>query len=77
MARHWVYDTIISRVKEGKLKEPFSSNDLIQKCPEIKEGTSRTFPRKHRKGNPGKNTELFEMVKHGRFKLIRPLRYGL
>ena len=77
MVQHRVYETIVERIKERKLKEPFSSNDLIRACPEIKEGTARTFPRKHRKGNPGGNSELFEMVSPGRFKIIRPLKYGL
>ena len=78
MARHRVYDTIVARVKEGKLKEPFTTNELFAICgKEIKEGTCKTFPRKHRKGNPGGNTVLFEMVSKGKFKIIRPFKYGV
>ena len=76
MSKHMVYSTIITAVKNGRLKEPFSRNDLKSACKSLVEETCNTFPSKHRKGNPGGNSELFEMVSKGKFKLIRPLRYG-
>ena len=76
--QHRVYSTIVEAVKSGKLREPFTSNDLIRVCgKQIKEGTCKTFPRKHRIENPAGNTELFEMVSKGKFKIIRPYKYDL
>lgn len=72
-----VYSTIVIAVKNGSLKEPFSRNDLKSACSSLADGTCDTFPSKHRRGNPGGNSELFEMVSKGKFKLIRPLRYEL
>ena len=77
MTGHKVYRTIIEAVEKGILKEPFSSNDIIKACPNLVKSTCRTFPRKHRKGNPGMNSELFVMVSKGLFKLIRPYKYGI
>jgi len=77
MSKHMVYSTIITAVKNGRLKEPFSINNLKSKCNTLAEGTCNVFLYKHRKGNPGGNSELFEMVSKGKFKLIRPIRYGL
>jgi len=74
---HRVYETIVKKVKSGRLKEPFSSDDLKRTCPEIKETTCRSFLSQHRRGNPRRNNELFQKVNPGRFKLIRPLKYGL
>lgn len=77
MARHKVYSSIISAVKSGTLKEPFSKDDFKNACPNLGEGTYNAFLDKHRMGNPGGNSELFEKVSPGKFKLIRPLKYGL
>ena len=38
MVQHKVYEIIVSRIKEKKLKVSFSTNDLVTTCPEIKEG---------------------------------------
>jgi len=74
---HMVYTSIVNAVKEGRIQEPFASQDLMVECPNLAKGTCRTFPRKHRIGNPGGNTELFEVVRPGRFKILRPFRYEL
>ena len=77
MANHKVYSAIVATVKEGKLKEPFSQKDFRQACPGFAEGTYNAFLHKHRKGNPGGASELFDKVAPGKFRLLRPFRYGL
>jgi hypothetical protein len=74
---HRVYAAIVSAVRAGGLREPFSQTDFRRACPGLAEGTYRAFLHKHRLGNPGGNKELFELVDPGRFKLLRPIRYGL
>jgi hypothetical protein len=76
MARNSVYKAIVDAVMEGGLEEPFSSCDFRESCPKVKEGTYNAFLWKHRKGNPGECTELFELVGPNSFKLIRPIKYG-
>jgi len=46
-------------------------------CKGFGNGTCAAFLYKHRKGNPGENSELFDMVSQGRFKLLKPIKYGL
>ena len=75
MARHRVYICIVKAVKSGKLKEPFTKNDFRCVCPNFGEGTYNAFLYKHR-GN-SKNTELFEKVSPGKFRLVRPFKYDL
>lgn len=77
MAAHRVYACIVRAVSIGKLKEPFARDDFRKACPGFGEGTYRAFLHKHRVGNPGGNSELFERVSPGRFKLVRPYEYGL
>ncbi|MCG2767236.1 MAG: hypothetical protein L6435_02485 [Anaerolineae bacterium] len=77
MADHIVYRAIISVVESGQLKEPFSGADIRHACPELCDATCNTFPHKHSLGNPGGTSELFERVSPGRFRLLRPFRYGL
>jgi hypothetical protein len=77
MTTHRVYREIVAAVEAGQLAEPFSAADVCRACPGIPEGTPGTFLPKHRWGNPGGNTELFERVGRGRYRLPRPLRYGL
>jgi hypothetical protein len=74
---HQVYSAIVSAVRAGRLQEPFSSRDFRRACPGFGEGTYRVFLNKHRRGNPGGNSELFERVAQGRFELLLPVRYGL
>lgn len=77
MARHKVYTCIVKAVVSGKLKEPFTKEEFRLVCPDFKEGTYNAFLWKHSMGNPGKNTELFIKVEKGKFKLIRPFKYGI
>lgn len=74
---HKVYRAIVRAVKIGWLSEPFSSEDFKQACPGFAPGTYRTFLAKHAKGNPGGNSELFVRVALGRYRCIRPFKYGL
>ena len=76
MERHKVYASIIREVNGGKLKELFSQKDFREACPNLGEGTYKAFLPKHRLGNPGGNSELFERVSKGRFKMVRPFKYG-
>jgi hypothetical protein len=77
MAKHAVYSAIVKAVKNGQLKEPFRKKEFRSACPGFGEGTYSAFLYKHRKGNPGGNSELFELVSKGRFRVLRPFRYGL
>lgn len=77
MAEHRIYASIVAAVRAGKLREPFSNDDFRRACPGFGEGTYNAFLHKHRLGNPGGNSELFELVDPGRFRLLRPIRYGL
>jgi len=76
MAGHKVYFSIINAVEKGKLKEPFSKEDFKNVCPGFCQGTYSAFLYKHRLGNRGGNSELFELVEINRFKLIKPFKYG-
>lgn len=77
MAKHKVYKAIVEAMREGRLAEPFTRADFRRACPGFREGTYRTFLSKHRKGNPGGNSELFEQVAPGLYRLLRPIKYGL
>jgi hypothetical protein len=77
MARHQVYSVIVSAVRAGRLREPFSSKDFQRACIRFAKGTYRVFLNKHRRDNPGGNSELFGRVASGRFELLYPIRYGL
>ena len=78
MANHRVYSAIVSAVRSGRLVEPFSCADFRRACPGFSKGTYKAFLYKHRLDNPGGcSSELFELVSPGRFKLLRPIRYGL
>lgn len=77
MADHRIYASIVAAVRAGKLREPFTNDDFRRACPGFGEGTYNAFLHKHRLGNPGGNSELFELVDSGRFKLLRPIRYEL
>jgi hypothetical protein len=77
MVKHKVYLTIIQAVEKGQLKEPFSQKDFYLVCQGLGEGTYKAFLYAHRKNNPGGQSELFELVGPGKFRLLRPLLYGL
>ena len=74
---HEVYTAIVKALKDGKLKEPFSNNDFRICCPGFGDGTYNAFLYKHRKGNPSGVSELFERVRPGQFRVLRPFKYGL
>ncbi len=74
---HAVYTSIVKSVKSKKLIEPFTVQDFKRACPGLGAGTYQAFLYKHRRGNPGGNSELFERVSEGKFSCIRPFKYGL
>jgi len=73
---HKVYGLIVQGIKQEKLLEPFDRNDFRRACPGLGEGTYNAFLDKHRIGNPGGNSELFEKVASGKFKVVKPFKYG-
>jgi hypothetical protein len=74
---HKVYTAIVNAVRSGKLKEPFSSGDFQAACPGFKSNTYKAFLSKHAVGNPSKTSELFVRVVRGRYKCVRPFKYGM
>lgn len=70
--QHSTYASIVGAITRGRLNEPFSSRDWKAVCPEVPDGSCNAFLNKHRKGNPGKNSELFLRVAPGQFKCLRP-----
>lgn len=77
MGNNKVYSCIVKAVIDGKLYEPFSREDFRSACPDFGEGTYTAFLWKHRLGNLGGNSELFEKVAPNLFTVIRPFKYGL
>jgi len=75
MSKHTVYFKIVDAVKTGKLEEPFTREEFKRACPSLGQGTYQAFLNKHRRGNPGNNSELFERTDTGKFKVIRPFKY--
>ncbi len=65
-----VYKSIVAAIQNGRLKEPFTSSDFGQACPQWEEGTHSAFLWKHRLGNHGGYHEYFKKVSPGKFKLI-------
>jgi hypothetical protein len=74
---HEVYRAIVNAIRIGALREPFSKENFRTACPGFGNGTYNAFLDKHRHGNPGGNSELFERVSPGQFKRLRPFRYGI
>jgi hypothetical protein len=74
---HMVYRAIVTALRIGKLKEPFSITDFKKACPGLGGGTYQAFLYKHREGNPGGNSELFGLISPGLFKCLRPIKYGI
>jgi hypothetical protein len=74
---HKVYASLVSVIRDGKLREPFSNKDFRAACPGLGEGTYNAFLDKHARGNPGKNLELFIRTSPGKFECLRPFKYGL
>lgn len=57
---HRVYEAIVSAVKTGRLREPFSRREFRTCCPGFGAGTYNAFLDKHARGNPSGASELFE-----------------
>jgi len=74
---HNVYCCIVSAINSGTLIEPFTTDDFRKTCPGFATGTYNTFLHKHSLANPGGNSELFERVSPGKFRCLRPFKYGL
>jgi hypothetical protein len=64
---------IYAAVRRGRLKEPFGPDDVRRACPGWAMATYTVFLSKHRVGNPGKTTELFERVELGRYRTLPKL----
>jgi hypothetical protein len=77
MANHQTYRSIVEAVKNGELEEPFTAGDIRRVCPQIAQNTPGTFLPKHRRNNPENQSELFEQVGRGQYKLLLPIKYGL
>ena len=77
MVKHGVYSVIVQAVKSGQLKEHFGNQEFRSCCPGFGEGTYNAFLYKHKVGNRGNNSEFFEQVSKGKFRLHRPLKYGM
>jgi hypothetical protein len=75
--RHKVYEAIVRAIKVGQLTEPFTMQDFESSCPGFGNGTYNAFLYKHTKGNKGGNSELFKGVAPGKFRCLRPFKYGL
>jgi len=61
---------IYTAVRGGRLREPFGPDDVRFACPGQAPMTYGVFLSKHRVGNPGENTELFERVARGRYRVL-------
>lgn len=77
MGDHATYGAIVQAVHRSDLSEPFTASDFEAACPGLGAGTYVAFLAKHAVGNPGGETELFERVDRGVYRLVRPLKYGL
>lgn len=58
-------------LKAGSLKQTFRAEDVKKAVPGFANKTYNAFLPKHRRGNPGQNTELFERISLGLYRLIR------
>lgn len=74
---HKVYGAIVKAVGAGELVEPFTTQDFRAACPGLGDGTYNAFLYKHSRGNPGSNSDLFEKTGPGKFRCLRPFKYGL
>ncbi len=75
--KHEVYHTIVKAIRAGELSEPFTALDFQKSCPGLGNGTYNAFLYKHRRGNPGGNSELFDKIAPGKFICPRPFKYDL
>jgi hypothetical protein len=65
---------IYTAVRKGRLKEPFGPADVRRACPGWAERTYGVFLPKHRVGNPGGDTELFDQLASGLYRTLKTLR---
>ena len=77
LRQHIVYEAIVKAAKEGRLREPFTSSEFRRECPGFGAGTYNAFSWKHRKGNPGGASELFEKVSPGKFIVLKTFNLDL
>jgi len=71
------YDELFSNIKNLFDLRNKSEDDFRKVCSDFGEGTYKKFFYKHRKGNPVDNSELFEQVAPGSFKVISLFKYDL
>ena len=64
---------IYAAVQTGRLKEPFGPHDVRLACPGWARATYSVFLTKHRVGNPGGTTELFQRITPGRYRTLTKL----
>ena len=78
MKHHKVYGALVEAVTGGRLAEPFGQADFRRACPGFAEGTYRAFLWKHSRGGQREPTDtvLLERSAPGRFRLVRPFKYG-
>jgi hypothetical protein len=65
---------VYAAVLEGRLREPFTLDDLRRACPGWPESVYQGFLPQHSIGNRGGKPELFERVGFGLYRLNRPSR---
>ena len=65
---------IYEAVRTGRLSEPFGPDEVKRACPGWAPNTYPVFLAKHRMGNPGVNTELFERVAARSYRTLPELR---
>lgn len=75
--KNHLYTEIVKAVNNKILHEPFNSADLRKALPHFNSNTINGYLSKYRNGNPGHYMEYFELVKYGKYKLIRPFKHGL
>lgn len=56
-------------VRDGRLHEPFSADDIIPAGIRCASSTPHTFLPKHCVGNPGGDSEMFIRVSRGKYRL--------
>jgi hypothetical protein len=59
------------------LDEPFDRNDFVRRVSGLGKGTHHAFLEKNARGNPGEDSEVFNLVAPGRFRCIQTFRYNL
>lgn len=76
--QHKTYRVVVRLVRSGRLKEPFTPEELAKKAPRgSNRDTFRRFPAKHRKGNGTGDSQLFVRLKDNKYRVLRPFRYDL